>query len=300
MRWPRFDFSEPIGRSRAAGVRLAPTTAPRSRRRPACRWRGTRASEMSRGLTARPTPSARRIARAWPSRDGTSMPRPRPSFDRPTPRMTPWIVSPSRMRVVEPAQRDEAAPSAGTRPSASRWNGRERPAAAERAERGEAEVDEQVVGAVDRAGEHHVGGAVVEPVAGELDGVEAARAGRVERERAGAEPERPLQHQRRQPGQEPVARIGAVANRPVRRAARTRGRRRSTRPGSTRPCSPTGTRGCRTPRRSVPCPRRRVRRRATPRGRCATSSWKTSSSARISSAGTAKPSGSNTSSKPRT
>ena len=138
------------------------------------------------------TSNAWRIARTWPAPDGTSMPAPRPSFDRPTPRMMPWIVSPSRDRVVEAPQRDEAA-SLGGHEAVGVAVERPRPAAAaQRLERGEAHVDEQVVGAVDGSGEHEVGDAVVQPIAGQLDRVQAARTGRVERERAGAQTRAPV------------------------------------------------------------------------------------------------------------
>jgi hypothetical protein len=70
---------------------------------------------------------AARIARACPSSLGASRPRARPSFERPTPRITPRIRSPSRTASSRRRNITSAQPSAGTRPSASAWNGRERP-----------------------------------------------------------------------------------------------------------------------------------------------------------------------------
>ena len=52
---------------------------------------------------------------------------PRPSFDSPTPRITPRIRSPALTASRSRFSTTSAAPSAGTSPSASRWKGRLRP-----------------------------------------------------------------------------------------------------------------------------------------------------------------------------
>ena len=68
----------------------------------------------------------------------------------------------------------------------------ERPAAAggrEGLERGEAHVDEEVVGARDRGREHQIGAAIGQRIAGELDRVERTGAGGIQRERAVGEAE---------------------------------------------------------------------------------------------------------------
>jgi hypothetical protein len=71
-------------------------------------------------------------------------------------------------------------------------------------------VDEEAVRGVDGAREHHVGGAVVQAVAGELDGVERRGAGGVERVGPGAEAQRRGREVRREAGHEAVAGVRAV------------------------------------------------------------------------------------------
>ena len=109
--------------------------------------------------------------------------------------------------VVEPAQRHEAAALRWHQPVGVAVERSGPSAAAQRPQGCEADVDEQVVGAVHRAGEHQVGRAVVQPIAGERDGVQAAGTCGVEGEGAGAQAQRSLQHQRRQAGGESVARV---------------------------------------------------------------------------------------------
>ena len=62
-----------------------------------------------------------------PDAAGARMPLWRPSLDNPTPRMTPRMRSPSRSASASRLRATRAAPADGTRPSASAWNGRERP-----------------------------------------------------------------------------------------------------------------------------------------------------------------------------
>ena len=68
-------------------------------------------------------------------------------------------------------------------------------------------MDAEVVGAVDGASKHEVGVAIVQAIARELDGVQAAGTRSVERVRPDPEPEGALQQQCGQSGREAVARI---------------------------------------------------------------------------------------------
>ena len=156
------------------------------------------------------TSNAWRIARTWPSPDGTSIPRPRPSFDRPTPRMMPWIVSPSATASSSRLERDETASLGRNEPVRVTVERPRPPAATQGVQRGETLVDEQVVGTVDRSRQHQVGDAVVQSIAGQFDRVQAARTGRVQGERADAQPERTFEQQRRQARREAVARPGEI------------------------------------------------------------------------------------------
>ncbi len=89
-----------------------------------------------------------------------------------------------RDRVVQPHERHERGALGGDE---SIGVAMKRPApsgAAHRGQRTEAHVDEEIVGPAHPAGQHHVGPAVVEPVAGELDRVQRGRAGGVDGESA--------------------------------------------------------------------------------------------------------------------
>ncbi len=91
--------------------------------------------------------------------------------------------------------------------------GVERPALAalaEGLEGGEADVEEEIVGPVDGAGQDHVGGAVLELVAGDLERVEGAGAGAVEAKGPRTEAERRLQERDRAARHEAVTGIGLV------------------------------------------------------------------------------------------
>ena len=74
-------------------------------------------------------------------------------------------------------------------------------------QRAEADVDEEVVGTIDRTGEHQVGRAVLQAVAGELERVEGTGAGRVEGEPDAAESEGLRHQQGGETRHEAVARV---------------------------------------------------------------------------------------------
>ncbi len=113
-------------------------------------------------------------------------------------------------RVVEAPQRDESAPLGRHEAIGFRME-RPRPAAGTQCiQRRETLVDEQVVGAVDRSGQHEVGDAIVQSIAGQFDRVQAARTCRVQGERTGAQPECTFEQQRRKARHEAVARPGEV------------------------------------------------------------------------------------------
>lgn len=86
-------------------------------------------------------------------------------------------------------------------------------ALAQRAQGPEAHVNEEVVGAVDRARQHHVGLAVVQAIAGVLDRVQRRRARGIERECGRLQPERVPEQQRGQAGPEAVARVHGFVRR---------------------------------------------------------------------------------------
>ncbi len=69
-------------------------------------------------------------------------------------------------------------------------------------------MDEEIVGAIDRAGNHDIGAAIVQAVACQLDGVERRGAGRIERKGIAAQIQRLCGEMSRQPGREAVARVG--------------------------------------------------------------------------------------------
>ena len=83
------------------------------------------------------------------------------------------------------------------------------PALAERRERREPDVDEEIVRTIDCTREHDIGPIVVEPVTRILDRVERTRASGVEGKGAGFELERAFENQRRQPRSKSIARIGS-------------------------------------------------------------------------------------------
>lgn len=80
--------------------------------------------------------------------------------------------------------------------------------AAQRLQGGEADVQQQIAGAVDAAGEHDVGGAVVQAVAGQFDRVQRRGAGGVECGGAAGQAQGLRDQMRRQPRHESIARIG--------------------------------------------------------------------------------------------
>ncbi len=67
------------------------------------------------------------MARVWPSSAGRRNPPVRPSFDSPTPRTTPRTGTPTATASPSRISARRATPSAGTSPSAPRWNGLLRP-----------------------------------------------------------------------------------------------------------------------------------------------------------------------------
>ena len=118
-------------------------------------------------------------------------------------------------RVLETLQDDEGGSLRGDETVGSLVKGARAAAPAQGAESGESDVQEQVVGALHGAREHHVGLAVVEAVAGELDGVERARAGGVEAEDACSEPQRAAQESGGPAAHEPVPRVDGGSAAPV-------------------------------------------------------------------------------------
>ena len=113
--------------------------------------------------------------------------------------------------VLEAFERDQRRPRGGNE---SVGVGVERARPARRAQRlqgGEPQMQEQVIGSVDSAGQHHVGVAVLQCVAGELDRVQRRRARRVQREGRPGDAHRLGDQMYRQSGGEPVARVYIVA-----------------------------------------------------------------------------------------
>lgn len=92
-------------------------------------------------------------------------------------------------RVLEPHQRDQCRALGGDQAVRLAVQRARPAAAAERRESGEARLDQQWIRAADPAGQHQVGGALVQAVAGELQRVQGGRARRVERERPGTQAE---------------------------------------------------------------------------------------------------------------
>ena len=113
-------------------------------------------------------------------------------------------------RVAESHQGDQDGTFGGDQAVGLAVEGAALPGAAHRGQRAEADVDEQVVGAVDASGEHEVGGALVQPVAGQFDRVQRGGAGRVQGVAALLEPECSGGQDGRQAGVEPVTRVGAA------------------------------------------------------------------------------------------
>ncbi len=102
-------------------------------------------------------------------------------------------------RVLQTLEDDEAGPFRRQEPVGVAMKWAAASARRDRAQRREAGVQEEVIGAVDRARQHEIGAAVMQPVAGQLDGIERGRTGGVEREGARAQAERARQDVRRQP-----------------------------------------------------------------------------------------------------
>ena len=116
-------------------------------------------------------------------------------------------------RVGETAQRDEPAPFGRDETVGVDVERPRPPRGAQRLECRETGMDEQVVGAVHGAGEHQIGVAVVESIAGQLDRIQAARAGGIQRQCADAETQRPLEQECRKSGHEPIPGIAGVGRR---------------------------------------------------------------------------------------
>ena len=124
--------------------------------------------------------------------------------------------------VVETSQGDERAAFCGDQAVGFGVEWPRLAGAAHGRQRREAEMDAEVVGAVDGAGKHEVGVAIVQAITRQLDRVQAAGTRSVERVRPDPEPEGALQQECRQSGREAVAwidgcdtgggkRFGAVA-----------------------------------------------------------------------------------------
>ena len=113
--------------------------------------------------------------------------------------------------VLEAFERDQGRPR-GRHESVGVGMERPRPARrAQRLQRRETQMQEQIIGAVDSAGQHHVGVAVLQCVAGELDRVQGRRARRVQSEGRSGDTHRLGDQMHRQSGGEPVARVHIVA-----------------------------------------------------------------------------------------
>jgi len=112
--------------------------------------------------------------------------------------------------VVEPLERHEGAALGGHEAVGLGVEGPRPARPGHGVQRTESHMDEEVVGPVHGASQRHVGAAVVQPVAGQLDGVERAGAGRVEAGGAGLEAQGLGQQQRGQARVEAVARVGQV------------------------------------------------------------------------------------------
>nr|WP_242515865.1 hypothetical protein [Sorangium cellulosum] len=114
-------MSEPSGTSRRPNTSVSVAISVASPSGVPVAWHSS--SETSPGSTPAIAYAAR-IARSWPSTAGASRPRPRPSFDSPTPRITPRMRLPAASASDSRSSTTNAAPSAGTRPSAAAENGR--------------------------------------------------------------------------------------------------------------------------------------------------------------------------------
>ena len=119
--------------------------------------------------------------------------------------------SPQGCRIVRRAHRRAVSTRGVPRPLPAAAVGvpgqRAAPAACrQRRQRREADVEEEVVGVVEAAGQHRVAGAVMEQVAGELHGVERGGAGRIEREGRAFETQGARRKHCRQPRDEAVFR----------------------------------------------------------------------------------------------
>ena len=142
-----------------------------------------------------------------PRRQATRKPPALPSLDSPMPRITPRISSPAATASSSRLSTTKAAPSAGHQAVGVGGKGTALAAPAHGLQRAEADVDKEIVGAVDRAGDHHIGAPILEPVAGQFDRVERGGTGRVEGKGIAAEIQRLGRQVRRQARREAVARI---------------------------------------------------------------------------------------------
>ena len=111
-------------------------------------------------------------------------------------------------RVVQALEHHDAAALAGHQSVGPLVEGPAPAGPAHRAERAEAHVDEEIIGAVHRPREHAVGATRLQITARALDGVERRRARGVERVRATTEAERLREQVGGEPAVEAVARVG--------------------------------------------------------------------------------------------
>lgn len=109
--------------------------------------------------------------------------------------------------IGETLECDQRGTVCGYEPVGFRMERTRPPRRAERLQRCETEVQEQVIRTVDTTGEHHVGLAVMQGVAGQFDGVERRRARRVERVDRAVHLHGTGHQVHRQSRGEPVARI---------------------------------------------------------------------------------------------
>ena len=179
----------------------------RARRRPA-----RRPAAWPAPAPPRPARAGRRRGRRWTAR---------PPGSRRGPGRRPRSRRRSRMSATSttPSPGDQPVGAAVERPAA--------PGRARRPQRAEALRDQQAVRPADGAGEHEVGAAVAQPVAGEPDRVQRRGAGGVEREAAAARAQRAGREVRGQPGGEPVPAVAGRATvraRPPRRSGPARRR----------------------------------------------------------------------------
>ena len=101
--------------------------------------------------------------------------------------------------VCQPFEGHEAGPLRRNEPVGVGVKGAALPGAAERLKRSKAHMDEQVVRAIDSPSEGHIDAPVMEHVAGQLDRIQRAGAGRVQAKHSGREAQRALQQRGQAP-----------------------------------------------------------------------------------------------------